>query len=132
MPMVVVVDSETGSAAEHAARLLQLEAGAVVVGEPTGGGEARVSTFEGDDGSTLRLGVVRLLDRRGGGIQRDGVIPDISAATTLEDLADGPAGVRAADERRLALALATARRLADERSAGEQQTASGEQHEKER
>jgi hypothetical protein len=55
-PLVVLTSSLTGSAAEHAARILQRHCGAVVVGERTAGAEAVVQQAVCPNGAVLRFG----------------------------------------------------------------------------
>ena len=85
-PVVVLTSALTGSAAEHAARVLQRHAGATVVGERTAGAEAAIETATGPDGCTLRFGATRVVDRTGVGLQREGVVPDLSVRLTLDDV----------------------------------------------
>src|SRR5690606_39240850 len=84
-PLVVLTSALTGSAAEHAARVLQRYAGAVVVGERTAGAEAAIQSETGPDGGTLRFGATRVVDRTGVGLQREGVVPDVAVRLTIED-----------------------------------------------
>jgi C-terminal processing protease CtpA/Prc len=81
--LLVFVDAETGSMAEHLARLLQRDAGALVLGEASAGAEAATRVVAGPDGSKLTFGHLRLLDARGRGLQDVGVVPDVSVALTL-------------------------------------------------
>lgn len=85
-PLVVLTSWHTGSAAEHLARLLQTERGAIVVGERTIGAEAAVQKVNGPDGSTLSFGGTRLLDVRGRGLQDEGVVPDVAVRLRLSDV----------------------------------------------
>lgn len=85
-PLVVLTSALTGSAAEHAARVLQRYAGAVIVGERTAGAEAAIQSAVGPDGGTLRYGATRVVDRTGVGLQTDGVVPDVAVRLSLEDL----------------------------------------------
>jgi C-terminal processing protease CtpA/Prc len=85
-PLVVLTSALTGSAAEHAARVLQRYSGATVIGERTAGAEAVIQAAEGPDGGTLRFGSTRVLDRTGVGLQDEGVVPDVSVRLTLDDV----------------------------------------------
>jgi len=85
-PVAVLTSWHTGSAAEHLARLLQAECGAIVVGERTIGAEAAVQEVTAPDGSTLAFGGVRLLDTRGRGLQDEGVVPDVPVRLRLQDV----------------------------------------------
>jgi len=100
-PLIVLTSALTGSAAEHMARILQRYAGAVVIGERTAGAEAAIHEVKGPDGTTLRFGATRIVDRTGVGLQRDGVLPDVAVRLTLDDVERmGPeAAVMAWDER---------------------------------
>ncbi len=106
-PVVVLTSAVTGSAAEHLARILQRYAGATVVGERTAGAEAALQEENGPDGSRLRFGSMRLVDRTGVGLQREGVVPDVAVPLTLRDVERLGAGEAIADwERRLTAAAA--------------------------
>ena len=101
-PLVVLTSSLTGSAAEHAARILQRHCGAVVVGERTAGAEAVVQEATCPNGAVLRFGSTRVVDRTGVGLQREGVVPDVSVRLTVADVeAAGAEAAQAAWERRL-------------------------------
>jgi C-terminal processing protease CtpA/Prc len=108
-PVVVVTSALTGSAAEHAARVLQRYAGAKVVGERTAGAEAAIQQAIGPDGGVLRFGSTRVVDRTGVGLQSDGVVPDFSVRLTLDDLERlGPDDAVSDWERRLRAATVQA------------------------
>ncbi|MBL8755571.1 MAG: hypothetical protein JNK15_19900 [Planctomycetes bacterium] len=112
-PLVVLTSALTGSAAEHAARVLQRHAGALVVGERTAGAEAAIQEVHGPDGGVLRFGSMRIVDRTGVGLQSGGVVPDVSVRLSLDDLERlGPEGSVADWERRLRAAAASAIRTA--------------------
>jgi C-terminal processing protease CtpA/Prc len=85
-PLVVLTSSLTGSAAEHAARILQRHCGAVVIGERTAGAEAVVQEATCPNGAVLRFGSTRVVDRTGVGLQREGVAPDVSVRLTVADV----------------------------------------------
>jgi C-terminal processing protease CtpA/Prc len=104
-PVVLLTSAMTGSAAEHLARILQRYAGAVVVGERTAGAEAVLQDETGPDGGLLRFGSMRLVDRTGVGLQREGVVPDVSLRLTVADVERlGPTEAVADWERKLAAA----------------------------
>jgi carboxyl-terminal processing protease len=102
LPVVVLVDRSTASAAEIVASALQEGRGAVVVGEQTFGTGTVLNRFGLDDGSALEIGVQRWLTRDGNALWHEGLAPDRVAAlaegvdpvspTDLEDL--GEAGLR--------------------------------------
>jgi carboxyl-terminal processing protease len=110
-PLVVLTSSLTASMAEHAARVLQQHAGAIVIGERTVGAEAGIREFTGPDDGLLKFGALRIVDRTGVGLQAEGVPPDISVRLTLDDLERlGPdAAARDWDERLSAAAAAALR-----------------------
>lgn len=85
-PLVVLTSTLTASMAEHAARLLQRHGAALVVGERTAGAEAGIETVEGPDGAVLKFGGIRVIDRTGVGLQREGVVPDVAVPLTLADV----------------------------------------------
>jgi C-terminal processing protease CtpA/Prc len=108
-PLVVLTSALTGSSAEHAARVLQRHCGAIVVGERTAGAEAVVRSSVAPDGSVLRFGSTRVVDRTGVGLQREGVAPDVAVRLTVADVeAHGPERAVAEWEERLAEAAAAA------------------------
>lgn len=119
-PLVVLTSALTGSAAEHAARILQRHAGAIVVGERTAGAEAVVQQAEGPDGGTLRFGSTRVLESNGVGLQEQGVVPDVAVRLRLEDVdLLGPDGAVVEWETRVgAAARAALERLARTRGSG--------------
>jgi C-terminal processing protease CtpA/Prc len=108
-PVLVLTSAMTGSAAEHAARVLQRYAGAVVIGERTAGAEAAIQEVPGPDGGVLRFGSMRIVDRTGVGLQAGGVVPDVSVRLSLDDLERlGPDDAVADWERRLRAATVRA------------------------
>lgn len=108
-PLVVLTSALTGSSAEHAARVLQRHCGAIVIGERTAGAEAVVRSSDTPDGSVLRFGSTRVVDRTGVGLQREGVAPDVAVRLTVADVeAVGPARAVAEWDERLAEAAAAA------------------------
>lgn len=82
--LVVLVNEETGSAAEHLAAILRRERGATIVGERTSGAEALVEIVHGPDGSELRYGWLRFVDKDGNGLQGVGVKPDVEVKLTID------------------------------------------------
>lgn len=86
-PVVVLTSSLTASMAEHVARLLQRDCGAIVIGERTAGAEAGIVRVTGPDGSMLKYGQTRIVDRTGVGLQTEGVVPDISVRIRIADVA---------------------------------------------
>ena len=99
--VVVLVDSESGSAAEILARVLQLEQRAIVMGDRTAGsvmvGEMMMSAVQlmsaSDELSILPYGfsvtVADIIMKDGQSLERVGVVPDDVLVPTQEDLAAG-------------------------------------------
>lgn len=86
-PIVVLTSSLTASMAEHMARILQRECGAIVIGERTAGAEAGIERARGPNGGLLKYGQTRIVDRTGVGLQAEGVVPDISIRIRVRDVA---------------------------------------------
>ncbi|MFO7544646.1 MAG: S41 family peptidase [Trueperaceae bacterium] len=87
-PLAVLVDAQTGSAAEVAAHVLQASGRAAVIGQPTTGNVEVVQGFALPDGSSVLVAVANLL-RMDGGSMDAGVMPDVDARATLTELAEG-------------------------------------------
>lgn len=83
-PVVIITDRYTGSAAEHLAAVMQRERRARIVGARTLGAEAMIRPIPIGDGIDVEVGVVRLTDARGRGIQSVGVEPDIEIGVGLQ------------------------------------------------
>jgi carboxyl-terminal processing protease len=77
MPLVVIADGATASAAEIVTGALQDAGRAKVVGETTFGTGTVLSRFDLSDGSALRVGTVLWLTRDGRPIWHQGLAPDI-------------------------------------------------------
>jgi C-terminal processing protease CtpA/Prc len=86
-PLVILTSSMTASMAEHAARILQRDCGAIVIGERTAGAEAGIERVYGPEGGVLEYSETRLVDRTGVGFQDEGVVPDVSVRLRIEDVA---------------------------------------------
>lgn len=112
-PIVILTSAMTASMAEHAARILQRDCGAIVVGERTAGAEAGVERVYGPEGGVLEYSETRLVDRTGVGFQDEGVVPDVSVRLRIEDVAAfGPEQAARDWEQRLFDAAARAIRSA--------------------
>lgn len=86
LPLVVLVDGGTASAAEIVAGALQDAGRARVVGEKTFGTGTVLGEFPLADGSALRIGTVEWLTPKGRVIWHEGIAPDV----VVERSADVP------------------------------------------
>src|SRR4029079_19011941 len=92
-PLVVLVDSATGSAAEMIARVVQLEKRGAVIGDRTAGAFMTARMFPHTIGidaiafyaTTISIGDVRMAD--GGSLEHVCLVPDERALPTGADLA---------------------------------------------
>ena len=80
IPLVVLVDGETASAAEIVTGAIQDAGRAKVVGETTYGTGTVVGTFPLSDGSAVTIGTERWLTPKGHAIWRQGLTPDETVA----------------------------------------------------
>lgn len=87
-PLVVIVDSDTSSAAEVAAAVLQTSGRALVVGTGTLGNVEVVQGFELPDGSSVLLAVANL-EMPDGETLTNGIVPDVEARANVRELARG-------------------------------------------
>jgi carboxyl-terminal processing protease len=123
--IIALVDSESASAAEILARVLQLEQRGVVIGDRTAGsvmmGEMMSSAVQlvsaGDELRILPFGfsvtVADVIMKDGKSLERVGVVPDEALVPTQQDLAAGrdPVLARAATMLGVALDPAAAGKL---------------------
>jgi carboxyl-terminal processing protease len=86
LPMVVLINSGSASAAEIFTGALQDYSRATVIGVPTAGTGTVLSTLRLDDGSAVLLGTAQWQTPKGRYLRREGVSPDITVGL--------PAGVR--------------------------------------
>jgi carboxyl-terminal processing protease len=82
VPVVVLVDGGSASAAEIVASALRDNGRARVVGERTYGTGTVLNFFPLSDGSAIRLGVLRWLTPGGVGVFETGVTPDVTVELT--------------------------------------------------
>jgi len=82
IPLVVLVDGQTASAAEIVTGAIQDAGRATVVGEMTYGTGTVVATFPLADGSAVTIGTERWLTPKGRAIWREGLTPDQTVALT--------------------------------------------------
>jgi carboxyl-terminal processing protease len=123
MPLVVLVDAQTASAAEILTGALQDAERATVIGVTTFGTGTVVGTFPLADGGALMVGTERWLTPEGRAIWREGLAPDevveLPLGVTLivpDDLAElGPDGIEGTDDVQLLAAL----RALDREQAGQ-------------
>lgn len=87
-PMVVLVDAQNSSAGEIGPLVLQRMGRAKVVGEPTRGNVEAVRGFDLPDGSLVMVAVANVQGIDGVRFD-DGVVPDVLASASLQELARG-------------------------------------------
>ncbi|MFN8497698.1 MAG: S41 family peptidase [Anaerolineae bacterium] len=92
LPMVVLINGGTASAAEITAGALQYAGRARLVGETTFGTGTVLSSFKLSDGSALLLGTGEWLTPGGRMIRRQGIAPDIAAEMPANSVLLTPAG----------------------------------------
>ena len=92
VPLVVLVDYGTASAAEIVAAALRDNERATIVGEPTFGTGTILNTFTLSDGSALRIGVLEWLTPDGELVFRVGLTPD-----EVVELEEGAAALEPSD-----------------------------------
>ena len=84
LPLVVLVDEETGSAAELLAAALQEQARAVITGTRTAGAVEIGITVDLPEGAGMSVTVARVLSGKGARLERQGVTPDVPESLTTE------------------------------------------------
>ena len=97
LPLVILVDEESASAAEIVAGSLQQRGRAWVVGQPTFGKGSVQTVYPNPDGSALKLTVAQYLLPGGQSLQGRGVVPDVAVIPVQV----GEGGVRVAGRRTL-------------------------------
>ena len=86
MPMVVVTNEYSVSAAEFFAAALQEYDMATVVGTKTSGKGYSQQTFKLNDGSSVHISTTRYYTPKGNSLAETGVTPDLVVELPLEDL----------------------------------------------
>ena len=84
IPMAVLVNADSYSAAEFFAAALSEYDAAVVVGEPTSGKGYFQYTYELDDGSGVGLSVGKYYTPNGASLEKVGITPDVAVNVTDE------------------------------------------------
>ncbi len=120
LPLVVLVDGQTASAAEIVVGALQDAGRARLVGERTFGTGTVLGTFPLSDGSAIAIGTQRWLTPKGRAIWKEGITPDVAAALPTgaslllpDDLATlGAAGIATSTDSQFTAGLSALRALA--------------------
>jgi carboxyl-terminal processing protease len=89
LPLVVLVDGGSASAAEITAGALRCNKRAMLVGQTTYGKGSMQSTHDFEDGSSLRVTIARWYLPDGTNLDEYGLVPDIEAVTSEEQIAEG-------------------------------------------
>ncbi|MEI6308026.1 MAG: S41 family peptidase [bacterium] len=89
LPMVVLIDGGTASAAEILAGALRDHQLATLVGERSFGKGIVQTSFQLSQGSALVLTTARYLTPSGESIHKKGISPDIEVIPTAQDITDG-------------------------------------------
>ena len=113
IPLVVLVDGQTASAAEIVTGAIQDAGRAKVVGQTTYGTGTVVGTWPLSDGSAVTIGIERWLTPKGHAIWREGLTPDQVVGlpnnaiyiTPDEFSTLGPAGISGTNDTQLVAAL---------------------------
>ena len=90
IPLVVLVDGATASAAEIVAGAIQDAGRAKIVGQTTFGTGTVLNQFDLPDGSALRIGTVQWLTPNGRQIWHHGIAPDVVVSLPSGQSAFGP------------------------------------------
>lgn len=90
LPMVVLIDGGTASAAEIVAGAMKDYNRATIIGEASFGKGSVQRIYEFSDGSTMRVTVAEWFTPSRGRIQSEGIRPDMEVAPTGQDPASDP------------------------------------------
>ncbi len=86
VPLAVLVDADTGSAAELLAAAVQEQARGIVTGTKTAGAVEISITVDLPEGAGMSVTVARVLSGKGVRLEGHGVTPDVQEALTTEGL----------------------------------------------
>ena len=112
MPMVVLTNEYSVSAAEFFAAALQEYDLATVVGTKTSGKGYSQQTFKLNDGSSVHISTTRYYTPKGNSLAESGVTPDLTVELTVEDLSLLLSGkLDAAEDEQLQVAIQAAEHL---------------------
>ena len=89
LPLVVLVNGGSASAAEITAGSLRSNGRAVLIGQTTYGKGSVQDTHTFDDGSTLRVTVARWYLPDGSNLDEQGLVPDFEVVSSEQDVAQG-------------------------------------------
>ncbi|MDR7486769.1 MAG: S41 family peptidase [Armatimonadota bacterium] len=89
MPLMVLIDESTASAAELLAAALQEQGRATLLGAKTSGAVEASVLYDLSDGSALSITILRLTTGLGKRLEGVGVSPDVPVALTSADLDQG-------------------------------------------
>jgi carboxyl-terminal processing protease len=89
IPLVVLVDGSSASAAEIVAGAIQDNERGILVGERTFGKGSVQNSHALRDGSSLRVTIARWYLPGGETLDGEGILPDIQVGRTVDDLAEG-------------------------------------------
>lgn len=89
VPMVVLVDEGSASAAELLAAALKEHGRALIVGTKTAGAVEASTLYRLSDGSALSVTILRMRSAKGARLEREGVTPHVTLELTVEDLERG-------------------------------------------
>lgn len=89
VPMVVLIDESSASAAELLAAALQEQGRATLIGARTSGAVEASILIDLSDGSALSVTITRLASGQGRRLEQSGVIPDVAVTMSVAELDQG-------------------------------------------